>query len=143
MTRDEASARTCQWRQDEHNGIWHSACGPMWPFEEGGPRENGCTYCPRCGGVIEVYAGSFAGWLAAVVEQNTPIAPRDDTAELVEALEGAVVHGERLLDSLSHPVFPGRPAFDGRVFKEHRDEAKEALRVARAVLARVKGRERQ
>ncbi|HEX7041386.1 MAG TPA: hypothetical protein VF202_14815 [Trueperaceae bacterium] len=87
MTRDEASARTCQWRQDEHNGIWHSACGPMWPFEEGGPRENGCTYCPRCGGVIEVYAGSFAGWLAAVVEQNTPVAPRDDTAELVEALE--------------------------------------------------------
>lgn len=89
MTRDEASARTCQWRQDEHNGIWHSACGPMWPFEEGGPRENGCTYCPRCGGVIEVYAGSFAGWLAAVVEQNTPIAPRDDTAELVELLQEA------------------------------------------------------
>ena len=81
----------------------------------------------------------FDTWHEAVsAVEGVPVVPRDDTAELIEALEGAVVHGERLLDSLSHPVFPGRPAFDGRVFKEHRDEAKEGLRVARAALARVK-----
>jgi hypothetical protein len=131
VTRDEASARTCQWRQDEHNGIWHSACGPMWPFEEGGPRENGCTYCPRCGGVIEVYAGSFAGWLAAVVEQNTPIAPRDDTAELVEFLERIGAFDENLEAANSPELLP---CFNQRLY----DEWKQLSIAARAVLARVK-----
>lgn len=88
--RDEANGRTCRWREDE-NGIWHSACVATWPFD-GAPSENGCVYCPRCGGRIQVHLGSFSDYLNAVAEQamrEPEKAERDDAAELRAALEDA------------------------------------------------------
>ena len=32
------------------DGMWECAkCDIAWIFEDGGPKENGVKYCPRCG----------------------------------------------------------------------------------------------
>jgi hypothetical protein len=50
--------RQCQWEQIDNEHMpdtWQGACGAVWTFTDGGPKENDQTYCPKCGGVcIEV-----------------------------------------------------------------------------------------
>lgn len=42
----------CAWRQDEYTGAYHTACGHLWQFTEGGLVDNDTRYCPYCGGQI-------------------------------------------------------------------------------------------
>jgi hypothetical protein len=56
----EGPAPTCAWREDEHDATWHTECGQMWQFNDGGPTENKQRFCGYCGsalvGVPFVYA---------------------------------------------------------------------------------------
>ena len=38
----------CRWTEDDET-VWATACGQMWQFNEGGPVENKCQFCPYCG----------------------------------------------------------------------------------------------
>ena len=40
--------KTCLWTEDE-DGNWHTTCGEMHTFFDGGPSENGHRFCPYCG----------------------------------------------------------------------------------------------
>lgn len=40
----------CHWRQDEY--AYHTECGRLWAFTEGGIQDNDAKYCPYCGGEI-------------------------------------------------------------------------------------------
>ena len=51
----DAPRVNCEWHlADEACALWEGACGVAWEFTEGGPKENGCQYCPRCGGKLKV-----------------------------------------------------------------------------------------
>lgn len=42
----------CQWTQDpdfEMGDTYHSACGDVWSFTDGGPADNNVRYCHGCG----------------------------------------------------------------------------------------------
>lgn len=44
----------CVWEQNP-DGYWNSdKCGICWEFQEGGPAQNGCDFCPRCGHKIKI-----------------------------------------------------------------------------------------
>ena len=48
--------RTCIWTIDEafEWSMWEGACGVTWSFTDGGPEDNECNYCPKCGGKMIV-----------------------------------------------------------------------------------------
>lgn len=50
LTRGETGE--CSWWGDGE--IWESNCGVAWTFNEGGPEENGMTYCHSCGKRVAV-----------------------------------------------------------------------------------------
>jgi len=50
--RQGAENDPCIWTEDE-DGLWSGPCGVAWQFNEGGPEQNKCNFCPRCGGKIE------------------------------------------------------------------------------------------
>lgn len=50
--REEAQPHKCAWRQDEYTGAYHTECGHLWEFTEGGLVDNDTRYCPYCGGAI-------------------------------------------------------------------------------------------
>jgi len=52
VAREEAQPHKCAWRQDEYTGAYHTACGHLWEFTEGGLVDNDTRYCPYCGGQI-------------------------------------------------------------------------------------------
>jgi len=41
----------CKWSFDD-DGYWESACGGSWVFNDGGPIENECNFCQKCGGKV-------------------------------------------------------------------------------------------
>ncbi|ARF48861.1 hypothetical protein [Pantoea stewartii] len=41
----------CKWTYDD-DGYWDSACGSSWVFNDGGPVENECNFCQKCGGKV-------------------------------------------------------------------------------------------
>jgi hypothetical protein len=41
-------AYQCRWTEDD-DGYWHSACGQIHGFTEGGPKENRHRFCSYCG----------------------------------------------------------------------------------------------
>lgn len=41
----------CEWCVDDE-GIFYTACGHSFQFNDGGPRENGARFCQYCGGRI-------------------------------------------------------------------------------------------
>ena len=53
VAREEAQPHKCAWRQDEYTGAYHTACGHMWQFTEGGLVDNDTRYCPYCGGLVQ------------------------------------------------------------------------------------------
>ena len=51
----KATSRTCRWDYlDKENNpdAFEGECGAAWYFDDGGPFENDCNFCPRCGGKI-------------------------------------------------------------------------------------------
>jgi len=46
----------CEWTQID-DGPWETGCGHLFEFNEGGPTENGATFCPYCGKRIDATAG--------------------------------------------------------------------------------------
>lgn len=46
------ASEPCVWREDQ-DGVWFAGCDQSWTFEEGGPVENDCRYCSRCGRRLE------------------------------------------------------------------------------------------
>jgi len=47
---------TCTWTLDDgpNASIWNANCGAAWSFTEGGPEDNGCNYCHKCGGKLVI-----------------------------------------------------------------------------------------
>lgn len=46
-------APDCTWAHETEDGdTWISTCGHLWSFTDGGPSENDCRYCHKCGGKI-------------------------------------------------------------------------------------------
>lgn len=45
----------CEWSFDD-DGYWGSACGSSWVFNDGGPIENKCSFCQKCGGKVMLAA---------------------------------------------------------------------------------------
>ena len=49
--------RSCTWTPDDtfnDDCTWHSACGELWSFIDGGPAENRVKYCHYCGGKVVI-----------------------------------------------------------------------------------------
>lgn len=50
-------ASTCVWSRysdDDEGTLWEGACGSDFNFTDGDPIYNEMTYCPKCGGLVEV-----------------------------------------------------------------------------------------
>jgi hypothetical protein len=48
----QAMPAVCEWTQDadfEMGDTYHSSCGELWSFIDGGPKENRVSYCHHCG----------------------------------------------------------------------------------------------
>jgi hypothetical protein len=45
----------CGWTEDA-DGIWESDCGESWQFTDGGPHENNCAFCHKCGKSLDIVA---------------------------------------------------------------------------------------
>lgn len=43
--------RSCQWSEDS-GGNWDTACGEVFTFTDGGPKENKARFCQYCGGEL-------------------------------------------------------------------------------------------
>lgn len=55
-----AKGTTCTWTKDpdfEMGDTYHSACGELWSFIDGGPNENHARYCHGCGGKVSMAQG--------------------------------------------------------------------------------------
>lgn len=51
----EHCAPGCTWTlDDDEHGIWQSACGVTWSFTDGGPEDNDCHFCHKCGGALNI-----------------------------------------------------------------------------------------
>lgn len=47
---------SCTWRQqdiDHMPDTWWADCGAAWTFTDGGPKDNGMNFCPKCGKICE------------------------------------------------------------------------------------------
>ncbi len=46
---------TCTWTLGcDETYSWNTSCGELWSFTEGGPEDNGCNYCHKCGGALVI-----------------------------------------------------------------------------------------
>ncbi len=45
---EQAAPEVCTWIEDDA-GTFERSCGGAWEFPNGGPEENECVYCPKCG----------------------------------------------------------------------------------------------
>jgi hypothetical protein len=50
----EHSDDWCGWYEDSDH-FWGTSCGSAFEFNEGGPDENGFTFCPYCGLAIQQF----------------------------------------------------------------------------------------
>ena len=46
----------CKWSFDDDGYYWEAACGSSWVFNDGGPVENECNFCQKCGGKVMLAA---------------------------------------------------------------------------------------
>ena len=49
----------CEWTPDadfEMGDTYHSSCGELWSFIDGGPKENRISYCHHCGKPVKLLA---------------------------------------------------------------------------------------
>ena len=48
-------AEVCTWTlDDDEHGIWQTTCDTAWSFIDGGPEDNSCNYCHKCGGALVI-----------------------------------------------------------------------------------------
>lgn len=47
-------APRCEWHPDGSASFWEGSCGIAWEFTDGGPKDNGFRYCPRCGKPLKI-----------------------------------------------------------------------------------------
>ena len=55
----QAEQASCEWKQDpdyELGDTYHSSCGELWSFVDGGPKENRVSYCHHCGKPVKMAA---------------------------------------------------------------------------------------
>ena len=55
----QAVPAVCEWTQDpdfEMGDTYHSSCGELWSFIDGGPKENRVSYCHHCGKPVRLAA---------------------------------------------------------------------------------------
>ena len=45
----QTQAGACEWKHDDDDGFWESACGEAWQFNDGGPADNNVRFCQGCG----------------------------------------------------------------------------------------------
>lgn len=45
--------RKCEWKQDEDDDSWDTACGEKFCIEDGTPADNGMRFCCYCGAALE------------------------------------------------------------------------------------------
>jgi hypothetical protein len=53
----QAVPAVCEWTQDadfEMGDTYHSSCGELWSFIDGGPKENRVSYCHHCGKPVKL-----------------------------------------------------------------------------------------
>ena len=50
----EDSEHGCKWVFEGEDSGWQTNCGKLWAFIEGGPADNGVTYCHGCGKPVVV-----------------------------------------------------------------------------------------
>ena len=56
QAQSERAPLSCTWTQEDDfdmPGVYHTSCGEMWSFTEGGIKENNTKFCPHCGGGIK------------------------------------------------------------------------------------------
>jgi hypothetical protein len=74
----DMDALTCEWRYD---GVWISACGAAFQFNEDGPTENGFAFCFKCGNPIVVKADAEDLELSANAGIERPMKPQEGRSE--------------------------------------------------------------
>lgn len=47
---------SCTWTFSNYDEHWTGTCGVEWIFPDGGPKENGVKFCPKCGKSVAVSA---------------------------------------------------------------------------------------
>jgi hypothetical protein len=55
----QAEQVQCEWTQDpdyELGDTYHSSCGELWSFIDGGPKDNRVSYCHHCGKSVKLAA---------------------------------------------------------------------------------------
>jgi len=55
----QAVPAVCEWKQDddfEMGDTYHSSCGELWSFVDGGPTDNRVSYCHHCGKKVQLAA---------------------------------------------------------------------------------------
>lgn len=75
--RTDDRTASCAWNCDDVGGdsVWETSCGHAFQFNDGGPKENGFTFCGYCGGrIVEGYTSEapIEDALALVTETPRP-----------------------------------------------------------------------
>jgi hypothetical protein len=66
------SKTACQWKQDHDNGSWDTSCDNKFEFTNDGPKENEFSFCPYCGGELQIKPTEAGGTgTGAEVKQQT------------------------------------------------------------------------
>jgi hypothetical protein len=55
----QAVPAVCEWKRDsdfEMGDTYHSSCGELWSFVDGGPTDNRVRYCHHCGKKVRLAA---------------------------------------------------------------------------------------
>lgn len=63
------SAETCEWAIDS-DGTWGGACGVMFQFEDGGPKDNSMKFCLNCGKPLVELPAKFDEWGDPILEDE-------------------------------------------------------------------------
>lgn len=53
MVRKDAYGRVCRWTADD-DGNWNTECGGIFEITNGTPQDNKMSFCPFCGGKVEI-----------------------------------------------------------------------------------------
>lgn len=56
-----ANSQSCQWKYDDIDGGWDTACGEKFVFTCDGPNEHGFKFCYHCGKPIALSGSSPNG----------------------------------------------------------------------------------
>lgn len=74
LSREQQAERVpCEWSlTDDDAGVYSSACGEMWVFNDGGPDENSVRFCQGCGKPVSLAHGITTPKEKTVMVPETP-----------------------------------------------------------------------